>query len=155
VRSPAGPLVWTAVAIVGCLLFWVALFHSIAWLSGWRALARAWPSRGLGGSGPSWRFRSAQMRYATNYNGCLTFASTPYALRISTFRIFPGHPPIEVPWDAIAAHAAQIPLLPFWRQPFVVLGFKGVPGVPMRIAPRLAEQLAEASGQQLAIAPEA
>lgn len=146
-------LLWTVGSAVGFGLFWVALCRGIAWLSGWRALARAWPARGLGGSGQTWRFQSAQMRYATNYNGCLTFAASPYALRVSAWWIFVAHPPLEVPWSQITARTARITLLPFLKQPFMVLTFAGVPGVPMRITPRLAGRLVQASGEQLAIAP--
>jgi hypothetical protein len=139
-----GPI---AVAL-GALAYWVVLCHAIAALAGWRALARAYPARGLGGGGERIRFAAAQLRWLTGYNGCLTFEAGPMALRVSVWPLFrAGHPPFEVPWSEITAR----------REPRhsrlvgarATLRFARTPGVPLRVTQRLAERLAAASGGQL------
>jgi hypothetical protein len=142
-RPWIGPL---AVAL-GIAAYWFALCHAIAALAGWRALARAYPARGLGGGGERIRFAAAQLRWLTGYNGCLTFEAGPMALRVSVWPVFrAGHPPLEVPWSEITARREPRRR---WLGARATLRFTRTPEVPVRVTQRLAERLAAASGGQL------
>jgi hypothetical protein len=131
---------------------WLAIFHALARVGGWHALARAYPPHGPGGAsfgatsaGTTFRMRSAGLRHQVNYNGCVTFAVSPLALRLSLpFPFSFGHPPIEVPWGEITAAAERM----LWAR-IVTLRCARVPSVPVRIRRAFAEELARASAGAL------
>jgi hypothetical protein len=152
-----GPAGWVA-ALIGVAAFaalWVVLFHATAWLSGWRELARAYPPLGLSqafagpAAGERFRFRSAQLRYGTNYNNCLTFHVSPATLRLATPWLLFGHAPIEIPWAEVETRAERV----FWVH-MVTLRAARTPSVPIKLRRAFAERLASASGGQLALPAE-
>src|SRR5690606_19595988 len=138
-------------------LLWLLVSHAIARVGGWRRFAEAHPLRGHGSAsgGAVLRFQSAQLRHATNYNGCLTFVASPWSLRVSVLPIFPAHPPFEVPWGEIevAAEGGRWPSAAGPRR--VTLRFARTPEVPMHVTRRLAERLAAASAGALRLEPDA
>lgn len=148
---------WVAVllGVAGFAALWVVLLRATAWLSGWRELARAYPPLGLSqafagpGAGERFRFRSAQLRYGSNYNNCITFHVTPATLRLAAPWLLFGHAPIEIPWSEVETRAERV----FWV-PMVALRPARTPSVPIKLRRALAERLAGASGGQLALPAE-
>lgn len=129
------------------VILWAPIFRGVAQLSGWRALAAAYPPVGIPGAGLGERFRmrSIQLRYGINYNSYVTLTAGPACLRLTIPRLIGwGHPPIEVPWTEITAERGRILFLPS-----VTLRCARVPAVPVSTSRRLAERLARASGGQL------
>ena len=97
-------------------------------------------------AGPRFRFRSAKSG-VIRYNHCLNFAIAPNGLHIwllPPFRL--GSPPLLVPWTDISARPVRELLFGC-----IALSFARAPGVRMRIATRLGEQIAAASRGALRI----
>jgi hypothetical protein len=125
--------------------FWCGVTYLLGILSGWRRLAAhyaaAMPAAGL-----RFRFRSAKSG-VIRYNHCLNFAIAPNGLHIwllAPFRL--GSPPLLVPWTDISARPVRELLFGC-----IALSFARAPGVRMRIATGLGEQIAAASRGALRI----
>lgn len=120
----------------------------IAHLTGWAALASAYPlARPF--NGDRWWFQSASMRYGTNYGLCLIAGANRDGLYLSILLPFrPGHPPMFVPWTDISATIEQSRMFPYKQLglAFVELRFRRVPDVPVRIMQGLGRRLANAAG---------
>jgi len=137
---PALPLIFVG--------FWCAMTYLLGFLSGWRRLAAHYAAA-MPVGGRRFRFRSAKSG-PVRYNLCLNFAAAPEGLHIwllAPFRL--GSPPLLVPWRDISAAPAREFLFKC-----VALRFSRTPGVRMRVATGLGEQIAAASRGALRIAPD-
>ena len=97
--------------LVGFVLIWSGVVWLLAWLSGWRRLARHYRcAKAPDGTvfGTLWA-----MLGPVNHRGSLRIEPAPEGLYLSTmvfFRI--GHPPLMIPWHAIKRQEkAQISLI--------------------------------------------
>ena len=126
-RSSRGPI---RMAILASVL-WI-----IGGLSGWRALAAAYPLS-VPFRGTARRFQRIQLRWA-GYNGCVVVGTNADGLYLDIFFPFRfGHPPIFVPWADVSGQ--------FVRGLFanrLELRFAAVPSVTLRLPERLARRIA-------------
>lgn len=97
--------------LVGFVLIWSGVIYLLAWLSGWRRLARHYrcakiPDGSLFGT--FWA-----MLGPVNHRGTLRIQPAPEGLYLSTMVLFRlGHPPLLIPWHAIKRRdGAQISLV--------------------------------------------
>lgn len=121
---------------------WVVILNFIGKVSGWASLAERYrladPFQG-----ETWSFQSAQMRYLSHYNGCLTFGASAqgmYAAGWGPFRI--GAASLLVPWGELTIAEKKR-----WLMPGYELRFHQCPDVYMWIWPKLGERLLSASSQ--------
>ena len=123
-------------------LFWCGILLLLAHLGGWARIAteyRLWDSF----EGSRWWFQSGQFGW-TNYGSCLTVGAGPRGLYFSVlFPFRPGHPPILVPWDDVAAKPGK-----FLFSRYVDLRFRRVPGVRVRLSQRLATKIESEAGSR-------
>jgi hypothetical protein len=76
--------------------------YGTAALSGWRALARAYPSEGPLVNARVWRGVSVGMRNATRYNRGVNIAANHQGIELRVFFLLRlGHPPLFIPWSDI------------------------------------------------------
>ena len=130
---PGSPLLIALLAVAGFAAVWAAILSLIAAVSGWRRLAQAYPLTSSF-SGRRWRFRSARMRWATNYNGCLTIGANVRGVHLGVLCAFRlGHPPVFVPWPEVrmTAHKGRV-----FR--YLDFTFARAPGVVVGVDERLA-----------------
>ena len=84
------------------LAIWTFATMSIAVVSGWRELARAYRAERPIIATAEWRNRRGRMRYGSAYKGCLNIAANAMGMQLSLWSIFrPGHPPLFIPWTDI------------------------------------------------------
>lgn len=91
--------------LIGFVLIWSGVVYLLAWLSGWRRLARQYRHAGAPKGQPLGAFWA--MLGPVNHRGTLTIQAAPEGLYLSVmvfFRI--GHPPLLIPWHAIKRHGA-------------------------------------------------
>lgn len=99
--------------LVGFVLIWSGVLWLLAWLSGWRQLARHYrcPNVPKGGpTSPLWA-----MLGPVSHRGTLTIQTAPEGLYL-TMIIFMrmGHPSLLIPWSAIKRQALDQGLLIKW-----------------------------------------
>lgn len=86
--------------LVGFVLIWSGVVYLLAWLSGWRRLARHYRcAKAPAGSvfGTLWA-----MLGPVNHRGTLQIQPAPEGLYLSMMALFRiGHPPLLIPWHAI------------------------------------------------------
>lgn len=125
--------------IVAFGLFWVAVVWFIAQIGSWRKLAAVYPAR-LPFDETCWSWQNGRLRWSTSYSGILKVCADAQSLHLSVFFFFrPGHPPISIPWEDITVS----------RRTFLVeLRCRRADSVPIRISPRLAEQLDRVAQEQ-------
>jgi len=120
---------------------WFLVAFMISRVGGWTTLAEHYRSD-QPFSGTLIRFQAAQLRYGTNYNGCLNFgvnSESLYMAPMAFFRMF--HSPLLVPWSEITARPIKL-----WGIfNFVELRFQRAPEIPVRIRVSLAEKFGLAS----------
>ncbi len=132
---------WIALALFGFTFFWCFVIFLMSRLSGWAALAAAYPATDVLSPGVRYRWQSAFMNANTKYNASITVAADTQGVHFSTFPLFSiGHAPFSVPWTDVRAETRQ---LMFATR--VKLTFARAPQVTMLIPPRLAERLEAAS----------
>jgi hypothetical protein len=125
---PAYPILFAAV--------WGLATQVLSSVGGWRRLAEIYPSP-RSPMGKVHRFQSAQLRWGTNYNGCLDFAADFDGLHVSIlFPFRPGHPPLFIPWSEIAFEER-----PSRFHPMVMMRFMRAPELTMAVPKDLAERL--------------
>ncbi len=121
------------------ILAWFLVSHAVAWLSGWRTLAKLYSGYSTYTEKKLY-FQSAQFRWNINYNGVLIFGANTQGLYVSVlFLLRPGHAPLFIPWTEIRSEIRQ------GLFPSVVLQFTRAPKVFLMIPRRLAETLQEMS----------
>jgi len=124
------------------VVIWVVVSFVISKVSGWANLAGNYSSPNPF-EGRCWRFQSAQMRWMSNYNNCLTVGANQQGLYLSIFIIMRiGHPPLFIPWRDISVTRKKI----FWFR-MVELGIGRETRLPFRIREKLANLLREAAGK--------
>lgn len=97
--------------LLGFVLIWSGVVYLLAWVSGWRRLARHYRcAKAPTGSvfGALWA-----MLGPVSYRGTLQIQPAPEGLYLSTMVFFRlGHPPLLIPWHAIKRQdGAQISLI--------------------------------------------
>lgn len=118
------PWVTFAASLLGLLAFVFCIANLIGFLSGWWALAAAYPHTGHFG-GTRRRFQSLLLR-AGSYRNSVTIGTNAeglYLVASMLFRI--GHPPMFIPWEDISAKEVRGW---FWTR-YLELCFLRVPGV--------------------------
>ena len=150
VAAPQGELPFPPWAIP--LFFvgiWLFVMFIISRVGGWSTLAGYYRTD-QPFFGTLFRFQSASLRAGTNYNGCLNFGANTEGLYMVPMLIFRGfHAPLFIPWSEIIARPIK-----YWKLfDYVELRFQRAPGVPVRIKPRLAAKLAQASVERFRVAP--
>lgn len=99
------PAIILALSLVGTACFVMLLVSLLSRISGWRALARAYPDPGSVEGVSSW-FGSIALRWGMGYNGCVRVTANADGLRLAVWPIFSlGHPPMFLPWAEM--HAEQ------------------------------------------------
>lgn len=99
--------------VVGFVLIWSGVVYLLAWLSGWRRLARRYRTDHKP-SGPSMSSFVAMLG-PVSYRGVLTIQTAPEGLYLSIMLFFRlGHPPLLIPWSAIKRQGIDQGLLIKW-----------------------------------------
>lgn len=94
-------------AILLFLLFWVGLFHSLAYLSGWRSLAATYPCPSKV-EGRTVRMGSVVLGSWFGYNNAVILTANPTGLRMALWLPFRlAHPPIFLPWAETQASGSR------------------------------------------------
>lgn len=130
------------IAVLWFLTMWIGLASLIARMSGWHLLAIRFRLQG-DFLGPKWSFQSAQTRWLTHYNGCLTVGADPSGLFIQPMIPFRfGHPPLFIPWTEITVGTTRVFLM-------VMTDLRLGRGeqIPFKIRSSLAARLRSAAGQ--------
>ena len=141
---PESPLLIALLAVIGFVAMWAAISSLIAAFSGWRRLAQVY-SLTTPFNGQQWRFRSARMRWSTNYNGCLTIGANVRGLYLGVLLVFRiGHPPVFVPWSEVqmTVHKARV-----FR--YLDFTFARAPGVVVGVDERVARNILQAGRRSL------
>lgn len=121
------------------ILAWFLVSHWIAWLSGWKALAKLYSGYSAY-TEKKFYFQSAQFRWGVNYNGVLIVGANTQGLYLSVlFLLRPGHAPLFIPWTEIRSEIRQ------GIFPTITLQFTRQPKVFLIIPKRLADTLQELS----------
>jgi hypothetical protein len=126
---------WWVVPLFVASVWWVSL-HFAAWLTGWSELAARYRTDAPF-QGERWNFQSAQTRYMSHYNGCLTFGANPQGMYVAPlifFRI--GHPALLVPWQELRIEPQRK-----WLVAGYELRFAQVPGVFLWIRKSLGDRI--------------
>lgn len=130
---------WWAVPLFVAGTFWVSM-HFAAWLTGWSELAARYRTD-VPFEGETWRFQSAQTRYMSHYNGCLTYGANLQGLYVSTWFVFRvAHPALLIPW-----HELQMNPQRRWLIEGYEIRFTQVPDVFLWIRKSLGERIQAAS----------
>lgn len=111
-------------------------------VGGWAALAREYRLRATF-IGSSWRMQSAEMRFMTGYNNCLTVGANADGLYLGTvFLLRFAHPPLFVPWREISVRRSKVWI--FGEYVRMQLGHELQ--IPFLIRPSLASKLRDVAG---------
>lgn len=95
-------------AVIFFAAFWTGLVYVVSYISGWKDLAGKYPYHGEILTEKK-HFQSLSMRFASNYNGCVTVGGNQQGLYLSVLYIFrPGHPPMFIPWHEIEAEHKKV-----------------------------------------------
>lgn len=133
--------------IVGVwIIAWIAVLTLIAWVSGWRELARHYFSN-RPFLGRIWNWQSAMLRWGCSFSFCLTIGSDSSGIYAAVFPVFSfSHPPLFIPWDDVRIRRVKSRWArsgEFWE-----LKFDRVPAIPFRISRKLGEGILKASGRE-------
>ncbi len=109
--------------IIGFTIFfaamWTGILHLIAAIGGWSRLVRVYPGNALAKSGAggqsgqaakgqSYNWVSMQLGWIAQYSSVLTVSVTAQGLHIAPMIFFKiGHPPLLIPWAAIASSTSK------------------------------------------------
>lgn len=98
--NPMFLLLLIPLILVGFVLIWSGVVYLLAWLSGWRRLARLYRTSNAPKGSPLGTFWA--MLGPVNHKGTLHIQPAPEGLYLSTMVFFRmGHPPLLIPWHAI------------------------------------------------------
>jgi len=132
---------WPALFV---LCIWILVPFIIVRVGGWSLLAKVYLAQGSDTlDGERWRFQSIQMRWATNYNNCVTVRTNALGLGFSVLSLFRlGHPPLLIPWSDITVHKVKrsrfFPSLIEFR-------FRLAPSIPIRVNNKLFSKIQASS----------
>jgi hypothetical protein len=122
------------------ILLWICVCQLISTAGGWRILGRDYRAAAPFDGKKLW-FKSAGMRYWTNYNNCLIVGANKYGLYLAVLPIFRvGHPPLFIPWTDISTESTKRRLLP----DVVKLSFAKQPDVPVIFSKKFAARIFKA-----------
>jgi hypothetical protein len=123
------------------ILVWAIGWFFFSWafsrLSGWTALAQAYPVLSVN-TGQRWYYQSAAMKPGFYYGASLIVCANQLGIFFSDLFSLPfsfAQPPFFVPWDDIFGKETKKGL-----HTFVELRFKKTPSIPVTINPRLANK---------------
>lgn len=119
------------------MILWICICQLISTVGGWRKLSRDY-SAAAPFDGKKFWFKSAGMRYWTNYNNCLIVGADRYGLYLAVLPIFRvAHPPLFFPWTDISNEAGSRRLF----GDFVKFNFIKQPDVPVIFSEKLAARI--------------
>ena len=127
---------------------WVGALSLVARLGGWSRLAAAYrmwePFEGY----RKWFASGSLLRggssfgFPWNYDGCLIVGANADGLSVAVLPPFrPGHPPLFIPWRDVTAQVKK-----GWLRTTVILTFRQVPSVRLRVSLGLARWAVEDAG---------
>ncbi len=123
------------------IVLWILIIFLIARLTGWARMAGQYPDVG-GFSGRKWRFQTITTRKGMGYKGSANVGADGRGLYLSLFFLFRfGHPPLFVPWRDITIIENKV-----FKMRVLEFRFRKTGDLPVRIAAKLADRLAEAAG---------
>jgi hypothetical protein len=123
--------------VVACSIGFV-----VAQLSGWSSLARRFRETS-NFTGPTWKWKSARLRWMVGYNNCLIIGADPMGLYLATMIVIRlGHPPLLVPWHEISVEKRSPTILV--RSVQFSLGREEQ--IPFVVSGKLAAQIQAAAG---------
>ncbi|MCK5749290.1 MAG: hypothetical protein KAH44_23960 [Oricola sp.] len=136
---------YALLAIVAVPLLWWMIVRLSAFISGWRAVAEAYPApedfTGASISMQSAGFEGAGF-FPANYSGVLTVGANERGVRFSIFILFrAGHAPIFAPYEDIRGEEGSLFFIPYVR-----LHLARTPETTIRIRRRLARWIEDRSG---------
>lgn len=121
------------------ILLWICVCQLISIAGGWRILGRDYRAAAPFHGKKLW-FKSAGMRYWTNYNNCITVGANKYGLYLSVLPIFRvGHPPLFFPWTDISTEEGT---RRFFGD-FVKFKFAKQPDVPVIFSEKCAARISK------------
>jgi hypothetical protein len=136
-----------ALAALAFVALWCVIPLVLSRISGWAALANAYPAKPTMGASSRWAWQSVRMNGTVRYNGAVTVIADTRMAHFSVFTLLRlGHQPLSVPWEDIRAEQRDMLLA---RQ--VALTFARAPEVTMLIRPSLMQRLADASAGRLTL----
>lgn len=104
--NPTFLLLLIPLILVGFVLIWSGVVYLLAWLGGWRRLARLYRTANTPKGAPLGTFWA--MVGPVNHKGTLHIQPAPEGLYLSTMALFRmGHPPLLIPWHAIKRHDVE------------------------------------------------
>jgi hypothetical protein len=119
------------------IVLWICVCQLISTAGGWRRLSLDYRAAAPFDGKKLW-FKSAGMRYWTNYNNCLIVGANPYGLYLAVLPIFRvGHPPLFISWAEISTEAGS---RRFFGD-FVKFKFARQPDVPVLLSKKLAARI--------------
>ena len=119
------------------IALWICICQLISTAGGWRILGRDYRAATPFDGKKLW-FKSAGMRYWTNYNNCLIVGADKYGLYLAVLPIFRvGHPPLFIPWTEISTEAGSRHLF----GNFVKFKFAKQPDVPVIFSEKCAARI--------------
>jgi hypothetical protein len=119
------------------IALWICICQLISTAGGWRILGRDYRAATPFDGKKLW-FKSAGMRYWTNYNNCLIVGADKYGLYLAVLPIFRvGHPPLFIPWTEISTEAGSRRLF----GNFVKFKFAKQPDVPVIFSEKCAARI--------------
>jgi len=121
------------------IILWICICQLISTAGGWRRLSRDYRAAAPFDGKKLW-FKSAGMRYWTNYNNCLIVGANKYGLYLAVLPIFRvGHSPLFISWAEISTEAGS---RPFFGD-FVKFKFAKQPDVPVIFSKKCAAGIFE------------
>jgi hypothetical protein len=137
-------------ALVWVLIAWVPMMVLTGRWSGWRRLARLYPSAHPG-AGRSFGSGSMVMGRST-YRGGVRLTADAAHLHFFAGALFrPGHPPFSVPWPDLGLTPAEWPWFPLRGHPMIRLTLARYPGLRILVSVSTGERIAAASGGRVRI----
>ncbi len=119
------------------IVIWLFVVFLTSWMSGWGKLADVYPAR-MPFNEECWSWQSGSFRWSASYSGILKVCADTQALHLSVLFMFrPGHTPLSIPWEDISGRKRFLN---------IELRFRRADHIPVRISPRLAGRLEQASG---------
>ena len=119
------------------IVLWICICQFISIAGGWRILGRDYRAAAPFDGKKLW-FKSAGMRYWTNYNNCLIVGANTYGLYLAVIAIFRvGHPPLFIPWAEISTEEGSRRLF----GDFVKFKFAKQPDVPVIFSEKFAARI--------------
>jgi hypothetical protein len=128
------------------LLVWCGTGIIVARVGGWIALAQRYRATQRF-EGQRWRFQDAGMRWFSNYGKALTVGANAEGLYLAmTLPIFPGHPPLFIPWSETKMEMKRS----FWQGgDYLEIHFPEVPTTVVKLRKKLAAKIAKVVGPAL------